>query len=172
VMKQIFVLTLLAGSLAGASGQGTFQLSTTLSGLNEIPPNINYADGFGTFTLTGNNLAYEVGLFPATSPTVAGVFGPAGPTQTGPLQFNLVVTGIEAPLDGFPGSVAFHGTVILTADQIGDLQNGLWYVNIADGNAPDGLVRGQIMPVPEPKTVGLTAAGLVLWWLIRKRTRL
>ncbi|MCX6902897.1 MAG: CHRD domain-containing protein [Verrucomicrobia bacterium] len=169
-MKQLLALTLLAGGLIGAFAQGTFQFAANLSGLNEIPPIVGFAPGSVTFTLMGNSLEYSVGMQPATYPSGAGVFGPASPGQTGPLQFDLAFWGMVAPgPSGEPGGVYYLGTILLTPEQISDLQNGLWYVNIMRSDFPDGLVRGQIMPVPEPSALGLAVVGLALWLLSRKR---
>lgn len=169
-MKQLLALTVLTGGLVGAFAQGTFQFTANLSGLNEIPPVIDFATGSGTFTLTGNSLDYLVAMQPVTVPTGAGVYGPASPGQTGPLQFDLVLVGIAMPgPTGEPGGVGYRGTVLLTGEQISDLQSGLWYVNLMNTQFPDGNVRGQIMPVPEPSALGLAVAGLALWLLSRKR---
>src|SRR5207249_7212183 len=55
------------------------------------------------------------------------------------------------------------GPFALTDNQISELVNGLWYVNVTSSTMPDGQLRGQILPVPEPSTIGLFGlAGAIL----------
>ena len=67
-----------------------------------------------------------------------------------------------------------NGRNVPIAQQLQDLNNGLWYFNIhSQPNFGGGEIRGQILPVPEPSTlalVGLGLGGLLLrHW--RRRTR-
>ncbi|MCX6902895.1 MAG: CHRD domain-containing protein, partial [Verrucomicrobia bacterium] len=135
-MKKLLALTLLAGGLVGAFAQGSVQFAASLSGLNEISPIVGFATGSGTFTLTGNSLDYRVVMQPFTVPSGAGVYGPASPGQTGPLQFDLALAWTAIPYPGEGGSVGYRGAILLTAEQISDLQNGLWYVNIMRSDFP------------------------------------
>jgi hypothetical protein len=56
----------------------------------------------------------------------------------------------------------------LTSGQIDDLMGGLWYVNLFSSPTtyPDGEIRGQIMPFPEPSRsalLGTTAVEFLFW---------
>ncbi len=57
------------------------------------------------------------------------------------------------------------------AQQLSDLENGLWYVNVHTSTFPGGEIRGQILPVPEPSTLALAGLGLggLLIWKLRRR---
>ena len=59
--------------------------------------------------------------------------------------------------DGF-----FEGAGILTAQQIIDLNDGNLYVNVDSYGYPDGQIRGQLEPAPEPGTLALGGLGAVV----------
>jgi len=57
------------------------------------------------------------------------------------------------------------------AQQISQLEGGLWYINIHSANFGGGEIRGQILPVPEPSTLALLGLGAgALVWRLRRRT--
>jgi len=62
------------------------------------------------------------------------------------------------------------GPAYSIANQISDLEGGLWYINIHSSVFPNGEIRGQILPVPEPSILalfGLSASALL--WHLRRR---
>jgi hypothetical protein len=129
------------------------QFSVSLSGTNQIPANRSRCKGAGAFTLSGNLLSYDVGLpFPNLTPTAAGIYGPATNGTNGDLIFAwtnyIIVPG--TPASTFRGAWQYKGSYTLTADQVDQLQAGLWYVNIKSADFPDGELRGQIsLPTPD-----------------------
>lgn len=117
--------------------------------------------GIGTinFTLTGTTLTL-LGSYSGLSSavTAAHIHGPAGFGVNAGVIYGL--GGTVIPLGGTSGAV--NGSVSLAAigsytvsQQIADLNNSLWYVNIHDAPFPGGEIRGQIVPVPEPSTIAL-----------------
>jgi CHRD domain len=97
--------------------------------------------GYGslTATLKGKQLTVE-GTFeglrsPAT--TVQIHRGPKGIPGPAIADLNLTVTKAEK------GAVS--GTLDLTPDQIADLRNGKWYVQIQSERAPDGNLWGWLL---------------------------
>ena len=178
----VFALFTLA-SLASAHAQGTIQFNAILTGANEVPPKSDLTIGTATFTLEGNSLSYFVYVPALTFLTSGGTLnGLALPGANGPVIFDLAAF---IPHSGSSfGDPPFYssgsslpppfgaGPFTLSDEQIGQLESGRWYVNIASGPQLDGQLRGQILPVPEPSTVallGLGAAGLA--FLGRKRYR-
>lgn len=166
-MKSHLVLILLIFNFTNAYSQGTVKFFTNLAGGNQIPPNGSTGDGEGEFTLSGNSLSFlfsGVVLFQDfATPTDITINGPANSSSTASVLFDLGAPNvflIQPP----PGrGYSLQGVVNnLTGSQINDLCSGLWYANIftASGNFPDGEIRGQITPVPEPATTWLLVAGM------------
>lgn len=135
------------------------------------PQEINCAEmngntGFGTFKLnkTTGELSFNFSFTGLSSPqTDVHIHGPAGP-------------GVNAGVvRGLPLGSPSAGTVVpdLTAQEIADMQAGLYYINIHSENCLGGELRGQILPA----SVGGTALGGPLqglggddsgtaWWIV------
>ncbi len=121
-----------------------------LWGSNEVPPNDSPYRGFGTLTLNGNVLSYDIGLlFPTLAPIDAGIYGPALPGTNGDLIFDwpsyIFVPGV--PNSTFHGGLAYRGDLTLAPDQVEQLKEGLWYINISSAEFRQGELRGQICPL-------------------------
>jgi hypothetical protein len=75
--------------------------------------------------------------------TTAKIYGPAMPGDTASAIFDLGTIGGTAgrfPVQAFD----------VTAEQVEQLRNGLWYVQIGSTNHPDGEIRGQIRSHTRP----------------------
>ena len=120
--------------------------TATFSGANERPPNRSPFHGSGTFTLTGNCLAYSLTVATNFAWASVGIFGPAGPHSTSP---NLVAA--LGPLFGvlLPGAsqISYAGEVPLTDEAVAELKRGSLYVNFLTAQHLQGEIRGQILPV-------------------------
>jgi len=132
--------------------------------------------GFINLTLTGNTLALNGSFSGITTPaTAAHIHGPSGPF---PASATVIygLGGPVIPLNVTAGNI--NGSVTLAdigtytlSQQLADLNNSRWYVNIHDSTFPGGEIRGAIVPVPEPSTwalMGFSALGLI-WSLRRKK---
>jgi hypothetical protein len=134
--------------------------------------------GYVTLTLTGTALSLN-GSFSglSTNATLGHIHGPSGlfPSTAGVI-YDLVGPGILT-LAGKSGT--YNGTVNLiplsggsytVAQQITDLNNSLWYLNVHSTTFGAGEIRGQIVPVPEPSTLGFAALGTaILAYSLRRR---
>lgn len=124
------------------------EFTTTLAASNHVPPLPDRGFGRGTFLLHDMVLDYEVW----TPITLRGAFihGPAGPDANAPVLFELHFSGCAAPghtVPYTPGGCVYRGNLALSAGQVEELLNGLWYVNVPTIAFPEGELRGQILPV-------------------------
>ncbi|PYJ80630.1 MAG: hypothetical protein DME22_23775 [Verrucomicrobia bacterium] len=165
-MKKTIALLLTFVSLASAQAQGTLQFTVSLNGGNEVPPNSSPYTASGTLTLSGNTLNYSMGRNAWDFlPTSAGIYGPATESQNASIIFDLG----SYILSPNPPTMSYIGAVTVTSQQINDLEGGLWYVNFNSSSFPNGEIRGQIIPVPEPSALALLAVGGTLAALLRRR---
>lgn len=157
------------------AAQGTLEFTLTLTGDQVGPPNNSPYRGSGSFTLTGDQLNYAVGMEPPYFlPTEAHVHGPAPPGVNGPPVFDLGNYIIFGPGPGTFGGLAYGGGRTLSASEIAGLTAGLWYVDFHSTDYPNGEIRGQIMTVPEPSTLALLSLGICffrIWWRREKRRK-
>lgn len=139
VVPMFTVLFLLA---VPALAQQHFQ--AVLSGAQEVPPNASSGFGQGCFTLNPDNtLSYEVAYYGLlAAETMAHIHGPAPAGVNAGIVFTF---GLGTPKIGVFGP--------LTAQQVSDLTNGLYYVNVHTAMFAGGEVRGQIFSSPAACTV-------------------
>ena len=119
---------------APVSAQQYFQ--ATINGAQEVPPSGSPGTGFGCFVLNPDStLDYLVsysGLLGVE--TSSHIHGPAPAGVNAGVVFPFAV--------GTPKMGTFGP---LTAQQVSDLSNGLYYVNIHTTVVPGGEIRGQIL---------------------------
>jgi hypothetical protein len=111
-------------------------LGATLSGAQEVPPNTRTGMGMADIKYNRDTgmLSWSVTYSGLTGPvTGAHIHGPAGPGAN---------AGIVVPFA--PGPSPITGEAKITPAQAGDLQAGLWYVNLHTAAHPPGEIRGQI----------------------------
>ena len=173
-MKRLVLALAFSASLSLAQAQS---FTATLNGAQD-GGGARQGTGFATLTLVGTSLSITGSFSGLTTPMSAGhIHGPAIPGLNGNVIYDLFGTGI---LTGTT-SGNYAGTVNLIpnptgyttiAQQLTDLNNGLWYLNIHDSTFPGGEIRGQILPVPEPSAVALAGIGAgALVGVLRRRRR-
>jgi len=134
--------------------------------------------GFVTLTLSGNSLSLS-GSFSglSTNMTAGHIHGPAAIGSPASVIYDLVGPGI---LTGTT-SGTYNGTVNLVANptpnyslaqQLTDLNAGLWYLNIHDSKFPGGEIRGQILAIPEPAALPMLTLGAAALLCLQRRRRL
>lgn len=108
------------------------------------PGNVNTgARGFGSFTLIGNQLSFNIGYADLGGPAgAAHIHGPAGPDAS---------TGVLVDLSPFHGGSfgsmgMLSGSTNLTAAQLAAVIDGQTYVNFHTTQHGTGELRGQVMP--------------------------
>jgi len=168
-MKTAFTLLLpVLGLLLapGITSATVWNLSASLSGLNEVPA--NPSPGIGVATLSLDDVTGAVTLTGSFSglispATVSHIHGPAPTTANAGVLLPLTVTASTS------GTLTGGGT--LSAANVGNMLNGLTYVNVHTGTLPGGEIRGQIYLVPEPATAAFLGLGLATIGLRLRRTR-
>ena len=129
-------MTVLAASAAGAA---VLHFSAKLDGASETPPNDSKGVGMAWVDLdtASKKLDWKVDYSGLTGPaTMAHFHGPAPVGKA---------AGVAVPLKGDMAS-PLKGSATLTDAQIGDLQAGMWYVNVHTAAHPGGEIRGQVTP--------------------------
>src|SRR5688572_28643950 len=137
--KLILLATALCANLELAGAQTT--LVVRLDSAQQVPPNASTAIGAGTLTLNADStLSYDISYSGLTADFLAAhIHGPAGPGTNGPVVVPLTNVATNNQ------SGALRGTSpALTAPQVADLTNGLFYANIHSADFPDGEIRGQV----------------------------
>lgn len=121
----------------GARAQ-TVQFHATLAGTSEVPPKQTEASGTATATLDRGTkiLTYDITYQGLSGPASAMHFhGPAGPSQN---------SGVQVPIPA-PLTSPVHGTTAALSDQqVQQLMDNKWYVNVHTKANPGGELRGQL----------------------------
>jgi hypothetical protein len=112
--------------------------SVELSGAAEVPPNDSPATGMLEASLDTDSkvLKYTITYEGLTGPATAAHFhGPADATANAPPVVPIPEDMLASPIEG---------EATLTDDQIAEVQNHMWYINIHTAQYPDGEIRGQL----------------------------
>lgn len=145
----------MAISISTASAQTSFQ--AFLLGTGETPPNGSPGTGFGTVVLNAaqTQITVDESWSGITSPATAShIHGPGGAGTNAPVIFPF--SGVPAATSG---SIP-EQTFAITPQQVSWLFSGFLYMNVHDANFPGGEIRGQLLLVPEPSTIGLLTVGI------------
>jgi len=144
------------GSITGGTG-GEFGAGIFLDDGNDANPATNLL----TISNVGWGSSQNFSDLTSTA-TASHIHGPTGAnnglgfTQTTGVLFTLTRSSSLAT-----GGTFTNVPINLTAAQVGELNNGRYYINLHTSNNPGGEIRGFIVPVPEPSAMALGAAGLV-----------
>jgi predicted lipoprotein with Yx(FWY)xxD motif len=114
--------------------------TATLNGANEVPAITTDGTGSVTATLSGTTLTLNGNYTYLSGPaTLAHIHGPAAKTEAAGVLFNLTFTN-----EGNPGSGKLSATLTLTPEQVAQLKDGLYYVNVHTAANKAGEIRGQL----------------------------
>ncbi|HOW66063.1 MAG TPA: CHRD domain-containing protein [Candidatus Paceibacterota bacterium] len=116
-------------------------LTVTMTGEAEVPAVDTSGHGFGTLSLEGNTLTYQVDFTGLKSPaSAAHIHGPAGLAENAAVLY---------PLNGAAGTAGELSGVLTLSDTNKDLiLQGRAYINIHTISHPAGEIRGQIQVSP------------------------
>lgn len=142
--RQLILRSTAAALLAlGLAACGTTQpmntvlLTAQMSGAKEVPPNTRPGTGAAEVRYNRDTgmLQWKVNYSGLSGPVTGGhIHGPAGPGAN---------AGIVVPFGSNLAS-PIMGEAKITPAQAGDLQAGLWYVNLHTAAHPPGEIRGQL----------------------------
>lgn len=155
-MKRFLLIGALLLLTPTAPGQGTVEFSCLLQGRVLFAGGSFLVSSQGSLQLEGNLLRYElVAPLSRFQPAEAHFHGPA---------VNSVYPIISlAPFFSVPEGIKFQGLLTVPAENIPDLRNGYWYINLHSTNYENGVLSGFILPVPEPAVLVLSlVAGVLL----------
>lgn len=173
----------LALAMSPALPAGPLTYATTLLGANEVPPNASPATGSAILTLNGDLLT--------VNETFSGLLASASAAHIHCCALPGFNAGVAVPFPGFPNAasgtysqtfdltlsttynaafVTANGGTTASAEAalIAGLNAGQTYLNIHDPVYPGGEIRGQLAAVPEPATLGLAGASLLILALLRR----
>lgn len=108
---------------------------TTLSGANEVPGNSSEAKGTATLTFNKETKIFTLKVTHDIAIPTMGHVHKAAAGENDPVTFPF--TSVASPIS--------FTSPVLTEDQIADLNNGLYYVNIHTESFPAGEIRGNFV---------------------------
>ncbi len=123
-------------------------VSTSLSGANEVPSNSSDATGEASGTLDENTGVLDINIMYNDS-SIADTKGTEGKKPFIPTAWHIH----KAPVDSSGGVVVNLGTTFtspfnfvdtLTAEQVKELKDGMYYINIHTADHGPGEIRGQL----------------------------
>lgn len=139
------ILATLVASLSLAASLHAAVFVANLRGSQTVPPTASPGRGGALLTVNFATRAWSLSGAISNLVSSATAVGIHGPAPAGMNADWLISLGHniepEGPLDG--GGV-------FTADELDWLVNGLLYVNVRTDQFPEGEIRGQFAPVPEP----------------------
>lgn len=162
----------------GANVRPSASISTATGGEVFESASIQYNEGTGMLLLNfawGSDNGYSDLVSTFLS---AHIHGPASSDEVGGLLYNITPLVNNSSVN-FADAGVFIKEIALTEnpnnsgytvpDQIGQLLSGKWYIDVHTSFLPEGEIRGQLVPVPEPQTYGLIGgAGLAAFALVRR----
>ncbi|TVQ50320.1 MAG: CHRD domain-containing protein [Phycisphaerales bacterium] len=140
-------------SLSTAASASIITYNFDISGSQEVPAVDTPATGVGLVTINTetNLLTWDISYQDLIGTmTVAHFHGPADFGANAPVELDITDTGTPGTQSG-----SFLGEAMITNDQMAQLLDGLWYINIHSTFSPPGEIRGQV--IPAPGVIGLLA---------------
>lgn len=136
----ILLIAAVAAATQGGSAQTSKQFHARLSPvpIDLTMQNTIAGSGTATATLTGNKLTVNGTFADLKSPATVARIHIARKGMSGPAQLDLQLTS------GTNGTIT--GSVELTPTQVQDLNNQRFYIQLYSEKAPEGNLRGWLLP--------------------------
>ena len=130
------------GEIRGQIGLAATQFTTTLTGVQQVPPVQSGGTGTGIAALnaTEDQLIVNLTFSGLTTPAIlAHIHGPAAPDGNAGVLFDFASVVPAATSGTIPQQV-----FAISPAQVAELKAGLYYFNIHTTNFPGGEIRGQL----------------------------
>jgi glucose/arabinose dehydrogenase len=149
----VFVVSLSNGAVYEIKSKPRVLFVATLTGSQETPPNTSTATGRATLLLSPDEKTARVSL----------VFSGLTSAQTDAHIHGPATLGVAAPpVFPLPLGQISDFQINLTAAQVQDLKNGLFYVNVHSSNFPTGEIRGQFATSLSAQSVQFGATSYIV----------
>ena len=139
-MRLIILFILFTLLFSSQTKAAMLEFSVNIDAIQEVPPNASMGSGMATVTVddVSNSLCWDISWSGMTGPATGMHFhGPAMAGVSAGVQVNIgAISGLTSPS---------MGCTVITALQVTDLQNDLWYINIHSSAFPGGEIRGQVV---------------------------
>jgi hypothetical protein len=156
----------------GVPGQAPIEFRSIIDSAHALPPTSGFTPSTGLFYLYPDiHFQASVGIPWSYEAETVTIYTSSTAAQLGTPIGNLTFTGSVFPLpeEGEFGHDVYEFGKALTQSEIDDLVAGRWWVNVTAQGFPTGIVRGQILAVPEPAITYLTLPALgILWMSVRR----
>lgn len=147
-MTRTALLALTVSAFALPAAAEEIKMMADLSGANQVPPVETEATGMADITLDTEAMTVSWRLSTqglSGEPVAAHFHGPATPEENAGVVIDLAAD-IQEPAEAEPVPMdIMMGSSAITEEQMTQLQEGLWYVNVHTEANPDGEIRGQAM---------------------------
>lgn len=156
-------------ALTAASSASIITYEFGLSGDQEVPAVATPGFGNATVTLDTDTglLSWDVEYFDLLSPSTAAHFhGPADFGENAGVQVGMGAGETFGVTEG-----TLNGSAMISAAQIQQVLDGLWYINIHSEMFPGGEIRGQVVGIiPAPGAMALLGIAALAGTRRRRRT--
>ena len=139
-MRLIILFTLFSILFSSQTKAAALEFSVNIDPIQEVPPSASMGSGMATVSLddVSNTLCWDISWSSMSGPSTGMHFhGPAMMGVNAGVQVNIGTnSGLTSPS---------MGCTVITALQVTDLKNDLWYINIHSSAFPGGEIRGQVI---------------------------
>jgi len=156
ILKLVLPLMLSLASTPATVAQGTINFNCSIRGVETVGPGIYPFAGSGILRLERGVLQYTI-LIPSLRHYPAEAHFHADATS---MIISLVPYVYVPPTAAWPGGITYEGALNVS-QSLQELLNGNWYIQLHSPTYENGVARGYIVPVPEPRVPVLMASALL-----------
>jgi len=156
IMKLALPLMLSLASITGAVAQGTINFNCSIRGLETVGAGTVPFAGSGILRLERGVLQYTIQI-PNLRNYPAQAHFHADATS---MIISLAPYVYVPPTVNWPGGITYEGAMNVS-QSLQELLDGNWYVQLHSPTYENGVARGYIVPVPEPRVSVLIASALL-----------